>query len=124
MAKKSWTKKELAKFHKLIEIKRNDTYAAVQKSQEVLDDMMEDTGASAIYSSHMAEAGTDQSEREKANYWLQRETKYLSYLDKALGMIRDGSFGICKECSCLIGEERLKEVPHTSTCYSCKSKMS
>ena len=75
----------------------------------------------AIYSSHMADAGSDQQEREKLFYFLKRETDHLQYLDRALEMIADGSFGICKSCSEKIAEERLWEVPHTSQCFECKS---
>ena len=41
----------------------------------------------AIYSSHMADAGSDQQEREKAYYWISRENHYLQYLNRALNMI-------------------------------------
>ncbi|MBL7110306.1 MAG: TraR/DksA C4-type zinc finger protein [Candidatus Marinimicrobia bacterium] len=123
MAKKSWTKKELKEFRKVILEKRVGAQEAIERSKELTDNIVE-TGdvTNAVYSSHMADAGSDQQDREKAYYWLDRERKFLQYLNRALDMIDDGTFGICKTCSGLIGKERLMEVPHTSTCYECKSK--
>ena len=36
-------------------------------------------------------------------------------------MIEDGTFGICKTCGDLINPERLQEVPHTTSCFECKT---
>ena len=43
------------------------------------------------------------------------------YLDKALLMIKEGTFGICQSCNDLINKERLEEVPHTTKCFDCKT---
>lgn len=74
------------------------------------------------YSSHLADAGADHSEIEKAYYWVQRENKFLQYLDRALEMIEEGTFGICKSCGDKINPERLLEVPHTTSCFECKNR--
>ena len=49
------------------------------------------------------------------------QKEYLQYLDRAIEMIIDGSFGICKSCEKKIHKERLEEVPHTTQCFNCKS---
>ena len=51
-----------------------------QKMQ--VDDMLHNETTNAIYSSHMADAGSDQQEKEKAYYWLARENKFLQYLNR------------------------------------------
>ena len=92
-------------------------------SKDIADNMLENSNTSGvIYSSHLADAGSDYQEIEKAYYWVQRENKFLQYLDRALEMIDEGTFGICKKCNDRIGQERLMEVPHTTSCFSCKSK--
>ena len=58
----------------------------------------------------MADASSDHVEMEKAYYMIAREKKYLSYLDKAIKMIQDGTFGICVSCKSKIQKERLQEV--------------
>jgi len=69
----------------------------------------------------MADASADHVEMEKTYYMIAREKKYIQYLDKALLMINEGTFGMCVSCNKLINKERLQEVPHTTKCFDCKS---
>ena len=119
--KKKWTQKELEKFKTLILEKREVVTAELLEAKEKADEVLNNNSTNAIYSSHMADAGSDQQEMEKNYYMMNRENNYLQYLERALSMIVEGSFGICASCGELIDKERLIEVPHTSSCYDCKS---
>lgn len=126
MAKKGkWSKRELDYFKGQILVKRRKLLGKMGELRENTQIANESsiTGDST-YAYHMADAGTDQGEREKAYYWLARENNYLRYLERALEMIDDGSFGICQTCGDLISKERLEEVPHTSNCFTCKTNNS
>lgn len=52
---------------------------------------------------------------------LERETKYLGYIRRAIEMVANGSYGVCRECGCNIPEKRLKAVPIASLCVDCKN---
>ena len=119
--KKKWTQKELEKFKTLILEKREIVTAELLEAKEKADEVLNNNSTNAIYSSHMADAGSDQQEMEKNYYMMNRENNYLQYLERALSMIVEGSFGICASCGELIDKERLIEVPHTSSCFDCKS---
>ena len=119
--KKKWTQKELDKFKTLILKKREIVTAELLEAKEKADEVLNNNSTNAIYSSHMADAGSDQHEMEKNYYMMNRENNYLQYLERALSMIVEGSFGICASCGDLIDKERLIEVPHTSSCFDCKS---
>ena len=119
--KKKWTQKELEKFKTLILEKREVVTAELLEAKEKADEVLNNNSTNAIYSSHMADAGSDQQEMEKNYYMMNRENNYLQYLERALSMIVEGSFGICATCGELIDKERLIEVPHTSSCFDCKS---
>tara|TARA_B100001146_G_scaffold68761_1_gene60835 strand:- start:19 stop:402 length:384 start_codon:yes stop_codon:yes gene_type:complete len=119
--KKKWTHKELEKFKTLILEKRDVVTAELLEAKEKADEVLNNNSTNAIYSSHMADAGSDQQEMEKNYYMMNRENNYLQYLERALSMIVEGSFGICASCGELIDKERLIEVPHTSSCFDCKS---
>ena len=119
--KKKWTQKELEKFKTLLLEKREVVTAELLEAKEKADEVLSNNSTNAIYSSHMADAGSDQQEMEKNYYMMNRENNYLQYLERALSMIVDGSFGICVKCGELIDKERLIEVPHTSSCFDCKS---
>ena len=118
-----YSKKELNDFRDGILIKKKEVLKDIVDSQDIADNMLENSNTSGvIYSSHLADAGGDYQEIEKAYYWVQRENKFLQYLDRALEMIDEGTFGICKKCDERINQERLMEVPHTTSCFACKNK--
>ena len=121
--KKKWTKPELNNIKTLILEKRNTVEKELESSREKADEVLKNNSVNAIYSSHMADAGTDQQEMEKNYYMVDRENKFLQYLNRALEMIKDGTFGICVNCGQLIKKERLLEVPHTTSCFECKTKV-
>ena len=121
--KKKWTKPELKNFKTLILEKRNTVEKELESSREKADEVLKNNSVNAIYSSHMADAGTDQQEMEKNYYMMDRENKFLQYLNRALEMIEEGTFGICVNCGQLINKERLLEVPHTTSCFECKTKV-
>lgn len=115
-----WSKKDLKEFRKLILNKQDAANVEIEESKKVADQMLDSNQTNAIYSSHMADASGDHVELEKAYYMIARTRKYLNYLNKALIMIDDGSFGICISCNKRIPKARLEEVPHTTKCVTCK----
>ncbi len=119
----NYSEAELKDFKNKIIKKKEDVLKEIMSSQDLADNMLENSNTSSVnYSSHLADAGADYQEIEKAYYWVQRENTFLQYLDRALEMIDEGTFGVCKECDERRGEERLMEVPHTTSCFSCKNK--
>jgi len=123
--KTKWTQKDLDYFRKHIMEKRRKLLAEMGDLKENTHIANESASTSdSTYAYHMADVGTDHAEREKAYYWLARENNYLRYLDRALQMIEEETFGICQTCGELISKERLEEVPHTTSCFSCKTNTS
>ena len=120
--KTAWSDKEIAEFKSLIIKKRDILLEEIKLAKEKADEVIQNNSTNAIYSSHMADASSDQQEMEKNYYMMNRDSNYLQYLDRALSMIEMGTFGICTSCNELIDKERLGEVPHTSSCFDCKSK--
>jgi len=121
MAKKKWSKKDIDFFKNVIRTKIVEVSNDLDDEKKRADDIKTSTQSNAIYSSHMADASSDHLDMERAYYFIAREKKYLKYLNRAMAMIQDGTFGICKTCSDLISKDRLIEVPHTTKCFNCKS---
>ena len=119
---KKWSKKELDDFTKIILYKRDIVVKEIAETKERADEVLKNNSVNPIYSSHMADAGSDQQEMEKNYYMMDRENSYLQYLNRALVMIDEGTFGQCTSCGNLIKKERLLEVPHTRSCFECKTK--
>ena len=120
--KKKWSVIELEEFKTLILEKRKMVSDDLEVAKEKADEVLKNNSVNAIYSSHIADAGSDQQEMEKNYYMVDRENTFLQYLNRALDMLDEGTFGICTSCGELINKERLVEVPHTSSCFDCKSK--
>ena len=110
MAQKKYSKKKLEFFRKHIQAKLDDLTNDLDNSRGNLDS---NTGGSAslsqesVYSVHMADAGTDSNEREKAFHLYNRQTDYHKNLLKALERIENGTFGVCTISGELIPEERI-----------------
>ena len=125
MAQKKYSKKKLAFFKKHIQAKLDNLTNDLDNSRGNLDS---NTGGSSglsqdsVYSVHMADAGTDSNEREKAFHLYNRQTDYHRNLLKALERIDNGTFGVCTISGELIPEERMLEVPNATKTVEAKEK--
>jgi|TARA_B110000003_G_C16362366_1_gene423231 RNA polymerase-binding transcription factor DksA len=117
MAQKKYSKKKLAFFKKHIQAKLDNLTNDLDNSR---DNLGSNTGGSSslsqesVYSVHMADAGTDSNEREKAFHLYNRQTDYHKSLIIALERIENGTFGVCTISGELIPEERMLEVPNAT----------
>jgi len=74
------------------------------------------------YSFHMADAGTDAYEREKAFQFASAEGRLLLDLDEALRRLYRGEYGTCESCGNAIAKARLEAMPTARLCRDCKEK--
>ena len=122
---KKYTKSKLKKFQEQIVEKMGSVSEEVDTLREGIGSATNKQGGvtpDAIYSLHMADAGTDSHEQEKNFMLMNRGSDYFKSLEIALERIREGSFGICKICLDLIPEERMMAVPSATKCVDCKEK--
>ena len=131
--KTKYTSAELKQFKEIIINERKEILESARANmQSLVDNESGDyVGDNSTYSTHMAEQGTDEMEREKNYMFVQRDEKYLGYLQDALIRIDNGTYGICQDCvdipknmcrTCpLIPAERLELVPITQHCIECKN---
>jgi DnaK suppressor protein len=52
----------------------------------------------------------------------QTDAKILQAIEEALRRIEEGTYGVCKDCGDPIAEARLRAIPWTRSCISCKEK--
>jgi DnaK suppressor protein len=52
----------------------------------------------------------------------QTDAKILQAIQEALLRIEGGTYGICKDCGEPIAEARLRAIPWTRSCITCKEK--
>lgn len=103
-------------------------YQERKKLLKALENMnnMEEYGSMDIYYSelsnydnHPADIGTELFMMEQDNGFKNRMKDTLYEIDSSLEDIKNGSYGICKECSKKIDKERLDLIPYLKTCIDC-----
>jgi DnaK suppressor protein len=52
----------------------------------------------------------------------ERQTQLLQKIDRALGKIEEGSFGLCEQCEEQLNINRLRARPVATLCISCKEE--
>ena len=112
-----YSKTKLEKFKKAIEKKMGSASDEIETIKEGIGSASNKQGGvtpDSIFSVHMADAGTDSNEREKAYHLYNRQTDYHRNLLQALQRIEDGTFGVCVISGELIPEERMLEVPNAT----------
>src|SRR5206468_4518133 len=65
------------------------------------------------YSMHMADAGTDEFDRDFALSMMSSEQNALYEIEEAINRIRDGTYGICELTGKRIEPQRLEAIPWT-----------
>lgn len=131
--KTRYTPAELQQFKEILIAERKAILESAKANMKSLvdDESGDYVGENLTYSTHMAEQGTDEMEREKNYMFVQRDEKYLGYIQEALTRIDQGTYGLCIDCieepkylcdTCpLIPKERLELVPITQHCIECKN---
>ncbi|MDX2129824.1 MAG: TraR/DksA C4-type zinc finger protein [Chloroherpetonaceae bacterium] len=121
LTKSPLTKDDLRHFEKVLLQKRSEVLRDLEIMRSMLDEAnSEDSNSS--YSMHMADHGTETMDKEQHFMFIQRDEKYLSYIDKALERIKHGTYGICSVSGLPIPRERLEAVPHTTVRIEYKNK--
>jgi DnaK suppressor protein len=116
-------KSELEKYEKLLLEKREQLSEQLQIRKNLVDSTAkESSGDLSSYSYHMADQGTDTSEREKAFLFASKSGRLLYHINEALRRIRKGEYGICQNCGKQIQKARLEAVPHARLCIDCKER--
>jgi len=85
----------------------------------------EGTGDLSAYPIHLADEGTDASEREKSYLLATKEGDLIYEINGALRRLYDDpeSFGRCHQCGEEIAFERLDIVPWARNCVACQREL-
>jgi RNA polymerase-binding transcription factor DksA len=81
------------------------------------------SGELSGYSTHMADAGTDNFDREFALSLVSNEQEALYEIEEALKRLEQSTFGLCEMCEKPIRKERLSAVPFARLCVRCQSQV-
>ena len=102
------------KYRKLLEAKRGEI---IKRAQQTLDEDMSLDANDLPDEMDLASSEYLQSFTFRLRG---REKIFLEKVQKALGKIEDGSFGVCEECGATISPKRLEARPEATLCIRCK----
>ncbi len=108
-------KRELKKFKGILEQKRDAIVNSTGK--KAYWENMENTRHGDF-----VDQASDDNEVHVNIRLLQTDAKLLRAIESAITRIENGSYGICTICDGEISVARLKAVPWTSVCITCKEK--
>ena len=91
-------------YRRLAELRQHLVSEQIHLAKDALDEK-------PTYSTHMADAGTDNFDRDFALGMLSSEQDALYEIDQAIERIRDGNYGICELTGKRIEAKRLEAIP-------------
>ena len=117
------SKEEAGKYRKLLLELRDHLIDGVNflASDNLKRSHREASGELSGYSLHMADAGTDNFDREFALSLVSNEQEALYEIEEALKRLEQSTYGLCANCEKPIRKERLQAVPFARLCVQCQS---
>ena len=114
--------KRFIRFYKLLIELRDHVNSGLQThAEETLKrSSREDSGDLSGYGQHMADAGTDNFDRDFALSLVSNEQEALYEIEEAINRIKKGTYGICENTGKPISKDRLLAVPFAR--YSLESQ--
>ena len=82
---------------------------------------LDSTGDISSHSTHMADHGTDNFDRELALSLASSRQDSIYEIEDAIRRIDEGEYGTCESCGCPIERLRLKALPFAKKCIPCQS---
>ncbi|MGL1901975.1 MAG: TraR/DksA C4-type zinc finger protein [Fibrobacterales bacterium] len=120
MAVKKMSKKDLEYFDTFLKEKRKKLVEELDYLEAATNQNQREAGSDSTVGNHLADGASDFTNLETNFDLVQREGKYLVYIEEALEKIRRGTYGICKVCEEVIPKPRLEAVPTATKCVACK----
>ena len=117
---KPWTAGELAEVRGELHSERQRLRSELNLAEEELHDLMRDAGDGA--GNDQADVGSTTFERDHEMSLANNARDMLAQIERALGRIEDGTYGVCESCGQPIGKMRLMAYPRATLCLSCKQR--
>ncbi|HPQ80492.1 MAG TPA: RNA polymerase-binding protein DksA [bacterium] len=110
-------KKEIAKFKKLLQERRQAIVNATEATRE------EGMGFDQAELADEVDLASSEAGQSLNLRLRDRELVLLKKIDKTLKKIEEGEFGVCERCGEEIGVKRLEARPVAEMCIRCKEEL-
>jgi DnaK suppressor protein len=117
---KPWTARELAELRGELESDRERLQQEIQSVELGLQELLRDGGDGA--GNDQADIGSTTLERDAEMSLANNTRGMLFQVQRALGRLDDGTYGVCESCGNPIGKLRLMAFPRATLCLTCKQR--
>src|SRR5215471_19541129 len=108
------TKKEMEKYRRLLEDKKNSLSAEIAKTRDAEEETTEES------TQDIADKAVSSYTREFLYSLSDSDRGTLMQIDQALDRIDEGNYGFCQNCAQPMSEKRLNAVPWAPHCVDCQ----
>lgn len=112
---------ELEEFRALIQEKLDKARAEFENYRSVVMNSDGNGVADTSPTFKVLEEGSATRDKEEAARMAERQRKFINHLQAALVRIDNKTYGVCRVTGKLIPKERLRAVPHATTCIEAKN---
>ena len=116
----AWTKADVQEVLTELHSQRDKLVKLIEDAEHDLAGLMRDAGDGAGHD--QADMGATSFERDHELTVVNNERDMVAQIDRALGRIHDGTYGVCESCGQPIGKMRLMAFPRATLCMSCKQR--
>ena len=117
MTKTPFEKKDLEAFKQRLLDERGELQAQLTELEESsFSTPQSDMSGEVSFDEEYADSGTFTFERERDLSIENNVRDLMGKIDKALGRISEGTFGICERCGKPIERARMKALPYANLC--------
>jgi RNA polymerase-binding protein DksA len=106
---------------KLLDERDRLTVELKELSEGNLDMLQSEMSGESALDEHTGDSGTATFERERDLTLGNNIQDLINRIDRALGKIEAGTYGICDRCGRDIDPARIKAVPYANLCITCKT---
>ena len=111
---------ETDRFRQMLLAERARVRGALDYLHQENPGSIEDETGDESYDNHPGDVATVTYDREM-DYTLEDNAgAVLAAIDKALGKIENGTYGVCERCGRPIDPARLEALPYAELCIECK----
>ena len=107
-------KDSINKMRDLLVTRRNALRKALAGDLSLLMQLREQTGGDVV------DAALDAAQDEISSQLAEVESRELANIDRALGRMKNGSYGECEICNGRIPLARLNALPYATSCIECQ----
>lgn len=107
-------KQALSEMREILLTRRDALRKALAGDLSMLKELREQSGGDVV------DFALDSAQDEISSQLAEVESRELSYIDKALDRMRQGSYGQCEACESNIPMMRLQALPYAVLCIDCQ----